>query len=85
MPLIFNLANGNAPVDIFGNIPLEKLFALSGSPQLPLFQSYNVLFARQPSKEGGGPIASKEKVGEGQVEFSFCDFVKFYLIKLKNV
>ena len=35
MCLWFSIWPTEAPVDIFGNIPLEKLFALSGSPLLP--------------------------------------------------
>ena len=80
--LIFNLANVNQPVDIFGNIPLEKLFALSGSPLLPLFQSYNVLFARQPSKEGGG-LRTKKRSGKVRLNFHFAILWNFVLSNWK--
>ena len=48
----------------------------------PLFQSYNVLFARQPSKEGGGP-RTKKRSGKVRFYFHFAILRKFILSNWK--
>ena len=48
----------------------------------PLFQSYNVLFARQPSKEGGGP-RTKKRSGKVRLNFHFAILWNFILSNWK--